>query len=155
MRHHAKAALTVVQRQELQRHNKQEGWSVRRLAAHFHITPSTVQRWLHPTDLTDRSSAPKQHGRRVVSDEYRAAVLAARDANPHHGPVRSAQELRSHFPTANRTTVWRILHQAGRCECKAKKGRDGQFQSGTIGFNVIFKSYRRSKDNVVANTRLA
>jgi transposase len=121
MRYHAKAALTVGRRQELQRLNKQEGWTVRRLAAHFHINPSTVQRWLGRTEFTDRSSAPKQHGRRVVSDAYRTAVLAARDANPHHGPVRIAQEVRSRFPTANRTTVWRILHHAGRCERKAKK----------------------------------
>ena len=121
MRHHAKAALTVVQRHELQRLNKQEGWSVRRLAAHFHVNPSTVQRWLGRADLTDRSSTPKRHGRRVVSDAYRTAVLTTRDANPHYAPVRIAAELRSRFRTANRTTIWRILHAAGRSERKPKK----------------------------------
>ncbi len=82
MRRHAKAALTVVQRQELQRLNTQQGWSTRRLATHFHVNPSPVQRWLDRTVLTHRSSAPKRHGRPVVSDEYRIVVLATRDANP-------------------------------------------------------------------------
>lgn len=118
---HPNAALTLRQRHELQRLRREEGWTIDRLAAHFHINRSTVLRWIHRPTVEDRSSAPKQHGGRVVTAAYRDAVIAYRDANPHHGPQRIAHELRAQFPTANNATIWRILHQAGRIGSRPKK----------------------------------
>lgn len=121
MKYHANAALTINQRCELQRLYRDEGWSVRRLAAHYGINPTTVLRWLKREDVQDRSSAPHQHGRRVVTDAYREAVLSYRQAHPQHGPRRIADELREQYPTANTATVWRILHAAGVSQHRAKK----------------------------------
>ena len=121
MKYHANAVLTVHQRRALQRLHWEEGWSVRRIAQHYGINPSTVYRWLQRAEVQDRSSAPHQHGRRVVTDAYREAVLAYRQAQPQHGPRRIAHELRAQFPTANVATVWRILHTAGLSQRGEKK----------------------------------
>ncbi|KPL91238.1 helix-turn-helix domain-containing protein [Herpetosiphon geysericola] len=120
---HRNAALTVRQRQELQRLRREEGWTIARLATHFRVNRSTVFRWIHRDHPDDRSSAPNHHGRIVVTDAYRTAVLTYRDANPHHGTQRIAHELQAQFPTANNATIWRILHAAGRIgSCPKKNG---------------------------------
>ncbi len=124
MRLHPNAALTVRQREDLQR-LRQEGWTLDRLAAHFHINRSTVVRWVYRSSVLDRSSAPTQHGGRVVTPAYRAAVIAYRTANPHHGPQRIAHALRDQFPTANNATIWRILHRAGLIGAQPKKNVSG------------------------------
>ncbi len=124
MRLHPNAALTVRQREDLQR-LRREGWTIDRLAAHFHINRSTVLRWVHRPSVHDQSCAPKQHGGRVVTAAYRAAVIAYRNANPHHGPQRIAHELRAQFPTANNATIWRILHHAGLIGRSQKKNGSG------------------------------
>lgn len=121
MKYHANAALTVNQRRDLQRLHQEEGWSIRRLAQHYGINPSTVQRWLRRDDVQDRSCAPHQHGRRVVTAAYREAVLAYRQAHPEQGPLRIAQVLRAQYPTSNVATVWRILHAAGVSQAREKK----------------------------------
>ncbi|WP_164689531.1 helix-turn-helix domain-containing protein [Herpetosiphon llansteffanensis] len=41
---HRNAALTVRQRQELQRLRREEGWTIARLATHFRVNRSTVFR---------------------------------------------------------------------------------------------------------------
>lgn len=118
---HRNAALTVRQRQELQRLRREEGWTIVRLATHFHVNRSTVLRWTRRDHPHDYSTAPHHHGRRVVTEAYRATVLAYRDANPHHGTQRIAYELQAQFPTANKATIWRILHAAGRIGPRPKK----------------------------------
>ena len=128
MKYHANAALTVNQRRELQR-RREEGWTIRRLAEHYGINPSTVQRWLKRDEVQDRSSAPHQHGRRVVTDAYREAVLHYRQTHPQHGPRRIAHDLRAQYPTANVATVWRILHSAGLSQ-RAEKKTDAPSAAG-------------------------
>ena len=142
MHYHANAALTVTQR-ALVRDLAAQGVSQAALARRFGVHRRTIQRWIDRAELSDRSSAPKQHGRQVVTDDYRAAVLAARTAQPRHGPQRIADDLRARFPTANRTTVWRILRSTGLSRRPPKKtaaaphpggipsGADGS--SGTAG----------------------
>lgn len=120
MQYHAQAALTQTQRRRVQQLSR-DGWSQAALARQFGVSRSTIQRWIARTDTADRSSAPRQHGHQVVTDTYRQAVLAARTAQPHHGPKRIAHALRERFPSANSATVWRILHAAGVSRRAPKK----------------------------------
>lgn len=120
MPYHANATLTVTQRR-LVRELAAQGVSQADLARRFGVHRRTIQRWAARSEPTDRSSAPRQHGRLVVTEAYRTAVLAERTAHPTHGPQRIAHDLRARFPTANRTTVWRILHAAGLSRRAPKK----------------------------------
>lgn len=120
MQHHQGAALTVRQREEIARLHR-EGVKIASLARQFGVTERTARRWALAQEATDRSSAPKQHGRTIVTDEYRDAVLTLRQQNPHFGPCRIAQTMRQRFPTANSATIWRILHNAGLSRGKEKK----------------------------------
>jgi transposase len=120
MHYHAKAALTATQRAVV-RALHQQGASQAELARRFGVHRRTIQRWISRTDMTDRSSAPKQHGRQIVTDAYRQAVLAERQEHPTHGPKRIALDLRQRFPSANVATVWRILKAAGLSQRAPKK----------------------------------
>lgn len=120
MHYHANAALTLTQRQRV-RDLRAQGISQSELARRFGVHRRTIGRWLGRTDLTDRTTAPKQHGRVVVTDAYRAAVIQARTDHPHHGPKRIAYDLRVRFPSANVATVWRILVAAGLSHRVPKK----------------------------------
>src|SRR5262245_28021250 len=120
MHYHAKAALTATQR-ALVRRLHQDGASQTELARRFGVHRRTIQRWISRTDSADRSSAPKQHGRQIVTDAYREAVVALRQAHPTYGPKRIAHELRERFPSANVATVWRILNAAGLSRRAPKK----------------------------------
>lgn len=120
MQYHAKAALTLTQRAQVQQLH-QTGVSQAELARRFGVHRRTIQRWIGRTDLADRSSAPKQHGRQIVTDAYRQAVLAERHEHPNHGPKRIAFDLRHRFPSANVATVWRILKAAGLSQRTPKK----------------------------------
>lgn len=108
---HANAALTVKQRQEIQRRHAQ-GESIRSLAQRFQVSVPTVQRWAQRESPLDRTTAPLHHAT-VVSPDFRAAVLAYRTGNPNHGPIRIAAALAAQFPQANRGNVQRILQQEG------------------------------------------
>jgi transposase len=123
MKLHAKAALTIAQRERVRRLHREEGVSIRALAKRFGVNPSTIQRWVHREAPLDRSSAPLRP-RRVITEEYRQAVIQWRQENPGHGPVRIAQELASQFPQANRGTVLRILQKEGLTRPKAPARRD-------------------------------
>jgi transposase len=120
MHYHAKAALTATQR-ALVRELHQDGTSQTELARRFGVHRRTIQRWIDREDTADRSCAPKQHGRQIVTDAYRHAVLALRQAHPTYGPKRIAHELRESFPTANVATIWRILKGAGLSKRAPKK----------------------------------
>ncbi len=112
MRYHANAALTLRQRR-LVCELAARGVSHSELARRFGVHRRTIGRWAGRRELQDRSTAPHKHGRTVVDDAYRAAVIQARTDHPNHGPKRIAHDLRHRFPTANVATVWRILHTAG------------------------------------------
>jgi transposase len=131
MQLHGNARLTRRQRAELQRLHREEQWSIRKLAAHFKVNASTVQRWAKRSGVEDRSSAPRQHGGSVVSATYREAVIAHRQAHPHHGPRRIAHELRQALPKINHVTVWRILKAAGLSRPLPKKTRAAADSGGS------------------------
>ena len=120
MRIHANAALTQTQRR-LVHELAAQGVSDSELARRFGVHRRTIARWRERAELTDRSSAPKRHGRKVVNDEYKRAVITHRTAHPNHGPKRIAHDVRERFPSANVATVWRILHAAGLSKRAPKK----------------------------------
>ena len=120
MHYHANAALTQTQRR-LVRELAAQGVSHTELARRFGVHRRTIGRWAQRRETRDRTSAPKHHGRVVVDAAYRDAVVQARTQHPHHGPKRIAHDLRDRFPTANATTVWRILRRAGLSKQPPKK----------------------------------
>ncbi len=109
MKLHARAALTLRQRQEVKRLHE-AGESIRKLAKRFMVNPSTIQRWVKRDSPLDLSSAPLTN-RSVITKEYRVAVVAHRLEHPSHGPVRIAQEMKESFPQANRGTILKILQE--------------------------------------------
>ena len=111
MKLHARAALTLRQRQKVKRLHE-AGESIRSLAKRFGVNPSTIQRWIKRDSPLDRSTAPLTH-RTVITNEYHDAVVAHRKEHPNHGPVRIAQDLEAVFPQANRGTILRILQEEG------------------------------------------
>ena len=108
---HANATLTVKQRQEIRRLHQEEGMSLAALARRFQINRKTAKKWAHRDSATDRSSAPI-HPHTVVTEAYRTAILAYRQAHPAQGPIRIAHALRAEFPQAHRETIRRILRDA-------------------------------------------
>ncbi len=123
MQLHANAKLTLLQRKEVQRLHKEKKVSVRKLAEQFHVTPRTIQDWVSREVALDKSSAPKNHYT-VVTDEYRAAVIAYRRENPKHGPIRIAAALCSEYPQANRSNVSRIIQSEGLTAKPTKPKRE-------------------------------
>jgi len=112
MKLHARAALTLAQRTEVRRLHLEEHVSIRALAERFGVNPTTIQRWVGRESPLDRTSAPLRT-RTVITPAYREAVLAYRQAHPHHGPIRIAHELHATFAPANRGTILAILQAAG------------------------------------------
>jgi transposase-like protein len=111
MKIHANAALTIRQRQEIQRLYQQEQCSITALARQFNTSTKTIRKWVRRESTQDRSSAPHQR-HRVVTEAYEQAVLEYRHQHPEQGPIRIAQALQPQFPQAHRGTVLRILQQA-------------------------------------------
>jgi len=91
------AALTIRQRQELQRLRREAGWTITRLATHCQINRSTVFRWVQRSSPEDGSAAPITHERRSVTAAYQEAVIAYRHAHPTHGPQRLAEAVHFHL----------------------------------------------------------
>jgi hypothetical protein len=108
---HANAKLTLKQRQEIRRLHQEEYVSLTTLATRFQVNWKTAAKWAHRDTAHDSSSAPR-HPRTVITEAYRTAVIAYRQAHPAHGPIRIAQGLRATFPQARRETIRQILHQA-------------------------------------------
>jgi len=120
MHSHANAALTRTQRR-LVRELAAQVVSDTELARRFGVHRRTIERWRERDEPTDQSSAPRRHGRKVVTDEYERAVITHRTEHPHHGPKRIAHHLRHCFPSANVATVWRVLKAAGLSKRAPKK----------------------------------
>jgi hypothetical protein len=112
MKLHARAALTLNQRQEVQRLHREDKVSIRDLAIRFGVNPTTIQRWIKRESPLDKTAAPL-HPKSVITPLYRSSVIGYRRQNPGHGPIRIAEALRAEFPEANRGTVLRILQQEG------------------------------------------
>jgi transposase len=112
MKLHQNATLTPAQRREVRRRYQEEGISKSELARQFHTSHTTIARWVGRDDPNDRSSAP-HHPARVITPEYRQAVLEERAAQPSHGSRRLAQDLKGRFGQAKPGTIDRILKQAG------------------------------------------
>jgi len=112
MKLHARAALTLNQRKEVQRLHREDKVSIRDLGTRFRVNPTTIQRWVKRETALDKTAAPI-HPRRVITPPYRDSVVRFREENPGHGPIRIAEALRDEFPEANRGTVLRILQQEG------------------------------------------
>ncbi len=112
MKLHARAALTLNQRKEVQRLHRDDKVSIRGLAARFGVNPTTIQRWVKRETALDKTAAPI-HPKRVITPPYQASVVRYREENLGHGPIRIAEALRAEFPEANRGTVLRILQQEG------------------------------------------
>lgn len=111
MKLHARAALTLTQRQRIQQLH-QDRVSIRKLAEQFNVNTTTIQRWVHRESPLDKTSAPI-HTRTVITTDYRVAVIAYRNTNPQYGPIRIAHALQREFAWANRGTVLAILQQEG------------------------------------------
>jgi transposase len=119
MKLHANASLTIKQRRELKM-LYESGHSVKALVTRFGVHETTVRRWINRESPEDRSSAPHRR-QRVVTDEYRATVIACRQEHPEWGPIRIAQALAPLYPQANRGNILLILQQAGLTRPHHKK----------------------------------
>jgi hypothetical protein len=133
MKLHSQAALTLKQRQKVKRLHK-EGVSIRDLAQRYGVNPTTIQRWIKRESPLDKSSAPLTP-QTVITPEYRAAVIDYRMEHQNHGPIRIAQELKEHFPWANRGTVLSILQQEGMT--RPPKGKKAQRTPIPVGRHRI------------------
>src|SRR3954469_17181766 len=111
MKIHRNAALTGKQRQQVQALYTSGDYSQQQLAIQFATTRKTISKWVHRPQAQDASSAPKQPYRRVT-DAYRQAVIAYRQAHPGRGPGRVAEELRAELGAFAASTVGLILRQA-------------------------------------------
>ena len=108
---HANAKVPVKQHQEIRRLHQEERLSLAALARRCQINRNTADKWANRDSAADRSSAPT-HPHTVVTEAYRAAVLAYRQAHPAHGPIRIAHALRAECPQAHRETIRRMLRDA-------------------------------------------
>jgi len=149
MHYHPKAALTSGQRARVQ-HLHRAGMSQSALARQVGVHRHTIQRWIARPDTADRTSGLRTHGRRVVTDVARDAVIAEWQAHPRHGPKRSAQDWRPRVPTANTATVWRILHAAGLTRRPPQKKTaappdSGRTPSGSTGYSGVASDSREPR----------
>jgi len=107
---HANATLTIPQRIEVKKLFELEKVSVSKLAKRFCVGESTIRKWISRDSPLDKSSAPERK-RKVVTDDYRQAVIEYRRANQWHGAQRIAFQLKTQYPMAHRGTVAIILKQ--------------------------------------------
>ena len=112
MKLHTNAALTQKQRQEIKQLYQSGNYTYPTLAKQFATTRRTIGKWVKRETTTDASSAPKQHGRRRVTEAYRQAVISYRQAHPTHGPVRIQAELETTHGHFAFSTVRLIIKQA-------------------------------------------
>lgn len=79
MKIHRNAKTTPMTRTLLQTRVREQGWSIARAADAYGISRQTVYRWLRRSSVDDRSSRPRQIGRRTPAKKV-AAILALRQA---------------------------------------------------------------------------
>jgi hypothetical protein len=115
---HKNSSLTLAQRKIVHDQVK-VGVTKSELAKRFGVHPCTIARWASRDSFEDRPSGAKR-GARVVTAEYREAVIKHRALHPDHGPITIAFHLRDRFAFANRGTILTILQQEGLTKPTAK-----------------------------------
>ncbi len=115
MKLHSQAALSVKQRAEVQRLYATGNYTYAQLASQFATSKNTIAKWAKRATVIDNTSAPKQPARRVT-EAYRQAVIAYRQAHPTHGPVRIQTQLEATYGHFAFSTVRLILKQAALSE---------------------------------------
>lgn len=121
MQLHARAKLTIENRKEVKRLHA-DGLSIRKLAERFHVTPKTIHYWVQRDSPLDKTSAPLRH-HTTITEAYRLAVVAYRQAHPSHGPITITQALLDAYPGAKKGTVHRILQEEGLVKTNGRKRR--------------------------------
>jgi transposase len=119
---HGNAALTVREREEVQRRHREGGESIRHLADRYRVNPSTIQRWIHRDSVLDLTSGPKQP-RRGLTPEQQAAIRRYRAENPRAGAITIAAGLREEFGKLSPATMGRFLRAEGLARPTEKKVR--------------------------------
>jgi transposase-like protein len=110
MKQHANSALTQKQRKLIQTLYARGNHSQSSLAKQFGTTRKTIGKWVHRTDVSDRSSAPHSPRRRITPI-FEAAVAAYRkdERTSHHGKIRIAKELEKDHACSNPSNVGIVL----------------------------------------------
>jgi transposase len=109
MKLHANAALTLKQREEVQKlHN--EGLSYRKIAERFGVNLSTIVRWMHRDSPLDLSSAPIKK-RSGLNKNQKEAILEYRKENPGAGARTIATVLAGEYGTMSHATISRYLKE--------------------------------------------
>ncbi|MCS5721229.1 IS481 family transposase [Herbiconiux sp. CPCC 203407] len=105
---HANAPLTPVGRARLAALINEQGWSIRRAAERFQVSPATASRWATRAHagapMTDRSSRPRSSPKRTPMKMERR-IVGLRFTR-RWGPHRIGYHLQ-----VNRSTVERVLHR--------------------------------------------
>lgn len=127
---HSNASLTIPQRLEVKRLFEIEKVSIAELARRFCVGETTIRRWINRDSPEDRSTAPHNPSC-VVTDDYEQAVIEYRRANPTHGPIRIAFELKEQFPIAHRGTIALILKKHGLTKKPGRKKPKWQIPVGS------------------------
>lgn len=110
MKQHGNSQLTIAQRRLIHELYHSGKAKKSELVRRFSVNRKTIDRWVNRDSPYDKPSGPKVP-RTVITNEYRAAVIAHRNTHPNHGPKTIAYYLKSAFSFANRGTVQRILQQ--------------------------------------------
>jgi transposase len=111
MKYHANAKLTVHLRRAMREEFLGGATSIKKLAARYHVSTKTVQKWVHREEPTDRSSAPRRR-RSKRPPGLASAVRRRKKAHPRQGTRRIAHELRPYYPGLTRNRVRHILKAA-------------------------------------------
>ena len=112
MKQHGNSSLTVSQRKMI--HELYHSGKAKKieLARRFNVNKKTIDKWTSSDTPFDKPSGPK-NPRKVVTPEYRKAVISYRQSHPDYGPITIAHYLKTEFSFANRGTIQRILQQEG------------------------------------------
>ncbi|MFF0494758.1 IS481 family transposase [Nocardia sp. NPDC004068] len=106
---HPNAPLSELGRLRLARCVVEDGWSLRRAAERFQVSPTTAKRWSDryrhggEAAMTDRSSRPRHHPRRIPARTERRIVKVR--LLRRWGPARIAYLLGLHPSTVHRVLV--------------------------------------------------
>jgi transposase len=119
---HGNAALTVREREEVQRRHREAGESIRQLAGRYRVNPSTIQRWIHRDSALDLTSGPKQPRRRLTP-EQQATIRRYREDHPGAGARTIAAMLAKEYGPLSPATIGRFLRAEGLTRPAGKKVR--------------------------------
>lgn len=121
MKYHSNATTTVHLRRKI--HDEfQQGASIKDIAARYHVSTKTVQKWAHRDVFTDRSSAPRRR-RSKRPPGLKKAVIKHKEAHPNHGALGIAQRLQKYYPGLTRSRVRHILKARYAMISHKKKSR--------------------------------